>query len=167
MNAFSNCAKLEKIEIPRSVERIWGFSECFNLREIKIESGSHLMSIDGFCGCSKIERIEIRSSVEYAYGFYACQSLREVVLPTNGRLRHVFGFWNCPSLELLELPESVESILGLKSEKVIIVDRHDRWLAHNRRKIQLATSGAERSVKYTSDLDKSQFCELPVLLGGD
>ena len=103
--AFSDCSKLDAIEIPANVETIEAsaFKNCTSLATVTFESGSKLTTIGGgysqsyyygvFSDCSKLSTIKIPANVETieASAFKGCTSLATVTFENGSKLKTIGG----------------------------------------------------------------------------
>ena len=80
--AFYGCKELESVEFPDSVESIGGFvfSDCENLRKVKLPAGLTKVNSCTFKGCKSLEQIEIPDSVTMIgdWAFLNCEKLRTI-----------------------------------------------------------------------------------------
>ena len=65
-NAFQNCEKLEKINIPKSVTSIGSsaFDSCYNLKKIDLPKGIKSIEPATFCCCNSLEEVKRPDSVK-------------------------------------------------------------------------------------------------------
>lgn len=86
-DAFADCKSLTKIEFPKNIEKIKGFS-----------------------GCSALEEIVVPAKVISLGDFSDCKSLRNVII--TGPLKNIgsSAFAYCSSLERIVLPKGLEAI---------------------------------------------------------
>jgi hypothetical protein len=165
-HGFSHCSSLSRIEFPASVEIIDdAFFMCDSLTQVIFPSDSHLRTISGFSYCTSLYRIEFPASVEIIdNAFLMCVLLTEVIFPSNSHLKTIHGFFYCTSLCQIALPASVESMAAFHQcrslKKVFvqagstlkvseapegcipfIVYEDDGDLKHNRRRVNLGTTG--------------------------
>ena len=82
--AFRECPKLEYIELPNSIERIWhgAFIDCSNLKNLIIPNSVIQIYDNSFENCKALEELVIPSSVTYLGTgcFVGCYSLKKVEL---------------------------------------------------------------------------------------
>ncbi|WHE88248.1 leucine-rich repeat domain-containing protein [Lachnoanaerobaculum gingivalis] len=117
-DVFFNSLKLEKIEIPKSVEIIEreAFSGCQNLKECIFEEGSNIKIIyeEAFKECKSLKEIEIPESTKYLGGkaFEDCESLEKVVFKEGCDIKilNMGVFWGCTDLKEITLPSSLEEV---------------------------------------------------------
>lgn len=138
-NAFSNCEKIGRIEIPSGVITIndsafeyckslteivipdtvvdigrEAFSGCVELESIKIPDGVTVIKEQTFFNCDSLISINIPESVtciDYA-SFLSCDGLTEVKIPSSVTSIGPLAFSNCYSLVNIDIPNSVTSIGG-------------------------------------------------------
>lgn len=116
--AFSECSNLKSIKLPAKLTRIHGnaFNGCSSLTFLSIPSSVILNQKDEgmFYGCSKLENIEFepenKSTMLPDWCFYALKSLKKVVLPTEIQEIGAEAFAMCESLETITIPNSVTKI---------------------------------------------------------
>lgn len=103
-NAFKGCG-FEKVVIPASVKYIndGAFSYCKNLKEVVI-LGENLSRIDkyAFSNCHNLRKIKLPPSVKYImdYAFIKCINLEEVIMSINAMNTLGSGvFVDCTKLE--------------------------------------------------------------------
>ena len=115
---FLNSEKLEKIEIPKSVEIIGreAFSGCKNLKECIFEEESNIKKIyeGAFKECTSLKEIEIPESTNYLGGkaFEDCESLEKVIFKEGCDIKilNMGVFWDCTNLTEITLPSSLEEV---------------------------------------------------------
>ncbi|MDY3862215.1 MAG: leucine-rich repeat domain-containing protein [Ruminococcus sp.] len=82
--AFSDCQKLEKVELAEGVEYIdtFAFSYAFALKEIKLPSTLKTIGQYAFTACA-MEEVKIPEGVEEigAFAFYQCENLKTAYVP--------------------------------------------------------------------------------------
>ena len=80
--AFFYCKKLERIEIPEGVEKIEAeaFSNCDNLKEVKLQLALKEIQNFAFNDCESLERIEIPENIEKIEkdAFSWCYNLKKI-----------------------------------------------------------------------------------------
>nr|MDE5601829.1 leucine-rich repeat domain-containing protein [Clostridia bacterium] len=135
--AFANCERLEKIDIPSTVEKIntYAFNNsalyknagngvayagnwivgCDNTKArgtIKIEEGTVGIANYAFFKCSNITAVEIPDSVKTIgrSAFYQCESLTSVRLPSALKTIEDYTFYGCTNLSMPTLPVTLEYI---------------------------------------------------------
>ena len=113
-NAFSECYNLKFVKIPDGVISIgeYAFRDCENLTTIEL--GNTVTSIDNyaFWGCESLTSLEIPNSVLYIGGgaFERCISLKTLNLGNSVATIGSSAFWLCSSLEKIKIPKSVTSL---------------------------------------------------------
>ena len=112
--AFANCDKLTKIELPDSVTDIrwYAFAYCANLKEIHLPDSVVNIGSGAFFDCYSLEKIAIPPTVtviDYDT-FYSCTSLTEVELPSSLTDINSSAFVDCHSLKEIRLPDSLHYI---------------------------------------------------------
>lgn len=117
-DVFFNSLKLEKIEIPKSVEIIdrEAFSGCKNLKECIFEEESNIKIIyeEAFKECKSLKEIEIPESTKYLGGkaFEDCEALEKVVFKEGCDIKilHMGVFFGCTGLKEITLPSRLEEV---------------------------------------------------------
>lgn len=105
-----------------------GFSDCGNLRTVKIEYGMMSIGNQAFQSDRCLESIELPNSIVEIgeFAFSGCTSLNNILLPSKMETIKRLTFNTCRSLQSIELPEGLKRIEdwafnGCKSlEKVIL-----------------------------------------------
>lgn len=105
-SAFRNNRKIEKVILPRAIEKIgnFAFQICTNLKEIQFSEGLKVIGDSTFWGTA-IETIKFPKSLEtiYPYAFYNCKKLREVTVGENVEEIMMGCFNGCENLEYVYL----------------------------------------------------------------
>ena len=136
-NAFSYCASLPAIEIPRSVTAIGkeAFDHCTGLMQVTIGSGVQQIGNQAFSGCKSLQNITIPDNVttlgekvfldctgltEVALGsglagipaqtFNGCTALPGISLPDNITYIDYGAFRNCTAMTWVTMQDSMEEI---------------------------------------------------------
>ena len=107
-NAFHNNQFLEEITIPDSVESIenGAFSDCKNLKKIKLSKNLKKIESTTFWSCISLEEITIPDSVvQMDNCFGGCTSLAKITLPISGVYTPYMNpiFEKCPNLTTIIL----------------------------------------------------------------
>jgi len=107
--AFSQCESLISVYIPDNVRTIGSkaFWKCKKLKNVSINDGSKLLSIDG--------GVEKGSSYYESTGAFAyCSSLERIIIPSSLQVIGVGSFYECSALEEVEFKEgaSLKAIEG-------------------------------------------------------
>ena len=116
--AFLNSDRLEKIDIPKSVEMIGmeAFSGCKNLKECIFEEESNIkiIYVGAFKECTSFKEIEIPESTKYlgAQAFKDCSSLEKIVFREGCDIKelNMEAFSGCSNLREISLPSKLEEI---------------------------------------------------------
>jgi len=116
--AFLNSDRLEKIDIPKSVEMIGteAFSGCKNLKECIFEEESNIkiIYVGAFKECTSLKEIEIPESTKYlgAQAFKDCSSLEKIVFREGCDIKelNMEAFSGCSNLREISLPSKLEEI---------------------------------------------------------
>ncbi|MBQ8174711.1 MAG: leucine-rich repeat domain-containing protein [Clostridia bacterium] len=114
--AFSECKKLEAVEIPEGVTNIGNgaFADCESLISIEIPEGVTNISSSTFDGCKSLISIKIPAtvvSIDYR-AFGGCEKLSSVTFEANSQLTSIGNevFSYCTSLKSITIPAKVNSI---------------------------------------------------------
>lgn len=111
-NGFACCSKIEKIELPESLDFIgpWAFSGCSSLKEIKFPDSLTYIGTYAFSNCINLESIVIppRVTVVSECAFQNCSKLESVEI-TNGKT-YICGsaFRRNQALKTVRLPENAD-----------------------------------------------------------
>lgn len=114
--AFRENVNLTDVIIPNKVTRLQygAFLKCSNLKNVTMEEGSALQSIEpmAFYECTTLESIDLPDSIQKigARAFYYDSSLTEVILPDNLSILGEYAFGRCSSLETVVLGKGLEGI---------------------------------------------------------
>ena len=113
--AFSDCVKLESINIPEGTTSIeaGSFYQCSSLKKVKLPNTLTSISFSAFQGCTSLKSIDIPDSVTtIGYGvFYRCTSLEKVKLSNSLTIIDESVFAET-SLKEFVIPSSVTEIRG-------------------------------------------------------
>ena len=136
-NVFYNCAKLESVSMPSTLESIGSqsFAGCSRLVSVNLPDSLKSMGDGAFAGCTSLEVVRLPPSatqvcastfrrcsklrdVNFPHGlekigrwaFFGCASLCEIRLPDSLEDVDIYAFAGCSSIEQLEIPASVQSI---------------------------------------------------------
>ena len=109
-NAFAHCVKLEKVDIPRTLEMagMCAFHKCSSLQDVNIEEGSlSLIGERAFDGCVKLQTITIPSTVARikSHTFSCCDSLGVIKFQNGLKYVSDYAFYSCKNLQSVALPE--------------------------------------------------------------
>ena len=106
--AFSECASLEEIAFPDSLQDIESnsFAYCSRLADVRFPYGLKHIGHNAFSFCSSLKAVWLPDSVEEieSYAFSDCASLREARLPASDRMLGELIFNCCPELSLIVEP---------------------------------------------------------------
>lgn len=125
-HSFSECKKLEMIEIPTSlIKRIgkFAFNSCKNLKKVTFlpptnqeKSILEIIDEDAFKGCENLVEISIPSCVKSIGSscFHTCSNLKKINFANSeeSKLESIgnYSFSYCLNLESIEIPKSVTFI---------------------------------------------------------
>lgn len=132
--AFSNCEKLETINLPDSIKRIerHAFFECYSLKNLDLGLNLTKIGRNAFSGTG-LTYADIPDSVtEFEESvFSGCTSLQEVKLCKGLTGIPNWTFSDCTQLTSIELPENImyigtDSFSGAGIEKIDIPDKVTR-----------------------------------------
>lgn len=105
---------IESIYIPDSVKHIYMdcFSDCVNLKDVRLSSNLDKISGGTFSGCVSLESIDIPGSVTeiISHAFMGCSNLKSIKFHDGLTKIEVNSFSNCPALTTLEFPSSLTEI---------------------------------------------------------
>ena len=113
-NAFAGCAALTEITLPDYVSRIgaMAFMNCGSLRIVNLPVSLTVISEYMFSGCSELSILNIVgkiTSIE-SNAFAGCRKLTSINLPATLKSIGGFAFEQCGSLEEITLPDSVTEL---------------------------------------------------------
>lgn len=113
-NAFSGCADLISVKLPKSVTSIESsaFYSCANLESVTIPNGVTSIGNHAFWGCVSLQSVDIPdglTSINSAV-FADCTSLKSVVLPDSVTSIAYAAFDGCTGLTSVTLGNSLETI---------------------------------------------------------
>lgn len=102
-NAFRSCQRLEKVELPPTVQKIAGsaFADCASLRVVTLAEGLTQIDSAAFEGCTALTEIEIPATVDTIKNgaFQGCENLASVVYKNPMTMVQKNAFANCPLIE--------------------------------------------------------------------
>jgi hypothetical protein len=106
--------EITSVVITEGVETIdvCGFSECKNLKSVKLPSTIKIIGDDAFSFCEQLTSIVIPDGVETISDstFPGCKNLKSVKLPNTIKTIGRYAFDGCEQLTSIEIPEGVETI---------------------------------------------------------
>ena len=113
VEAFSQCINIQKICIPQSVRKIYGyaFAGCLSLKEVDMsytpDTGAWT-----FMGCENLKIVKLcPNTEEIGMGvFKDCKKLKEIILPPNLKEINEEAFNGCCSLHEINVPSGVTQI---------------------------------------------------------
>lgn len=111
--AFSNCYKLENINIPNGVTSIssYAFFYCEHLESISLPESIEHIGNDAFSSCSNLRSIAIPANAELEERvFLDCRGLQEVSIGNGINELPSEIFLGCSALSSITLPDSIQTI---------------------------------------------------------
>ena len=119
--AFSECKTLEKIRLPKKLNRLaeLAFYDCNNLKEVNIPSIDKLRA-QTFEDCQKLEKVTFEEGLEeIMYRCFAgCYKIKSVTFPSSLRIIGDEAFNCCDELEEINLNEGLKYIGSFAFENV-------------------------------------------------
>jgi len=110
--AFTDCEKLERIDLPQTLESIgnYAFHRCENLKRIEIPN-IKAVPCGAFEGCVSLKTVKIEEGVTKieTSAFWGCGNLSKVYLPSTLNSMGENAFNKCNSLKELSLPEDFDT----------------------------------------------------------
>ena len=114
-NAFSKCYNVEEITIPNSVEGFGknAFKNCTKLKKMELPTLWAYSISEGIYSTAAMTRIEIPGNVHYVFynAISDCSNLEEIVFK-EGVNSIDCNFSNCGLLKRIYIPKSVEELYG-------------------------------------------------------
>lgn len=109
--AFRNNTTIEKIILPKTIEKInnFAFQNCTKLKEIVFSEGLKIIGDSSFWGTS-IEKVTLPESLEtiYPYAFFNCKKLQEITIGPNVKKMTLGCFNACENLETVYITSQYE-----------------------------------------------------------
>lgn len=131
-SAFSGCAGIKSIEIPKGVTYVDdnAFSGCSALESVALSENLTYIGIEAFDRCSALKNLTFTGNKLTYIGMYAfdeCGSLETLELPEGVVTLAIGAFRNCTSLTNLSLPSTLQTIdaeafAGIKVSEIRIPD---------------------------------------------
>ena len=113
-HAFSQCRKLEAVEIPETIRfiELSAFQGCTGLKSITLPQNVTSIGKKAFHGCAFLSSINIPAGVTEINDdtFYGCISLKSITLPQNVTYIGKNAFHNCTNLTSINIPARVREI---------------------------------------------------------
>lgn len=116
-SAFYGCERLEAIELPYGVTRIWdeAFYNCRALRYVVLPNSLQGINEYAFAGCINLAEIDIPESItSMGVAVFSGCGLKDVVVPGNIVRIPLFTFSSCKQLRSVTIADGVE-VLGEKA----------------------------------------------------
>ena len=111
--AFSECTQLREIRVPSSVTTVdqGAFKNCTSLQSVTLEEGVQEIEDSVFWGCVHLKDIHLPQSL-YAIGEWAFYDagLERITIPDNVWDIGIFAFYSCKNLKQVQLPTSLSVI---------------------------------------------------------
>ena len=106
--------EITSVVIPEGVEEIddCAFSECKNLKSVKLPNTIKKIGVDAFSMCEQLTSIIIPDGVETIgdSAFFECKNLRSLELPNTFKIIGRSTFGSCEQLTSIIIPDGVETI---------------------------------------------------------
>lgn len=118
LEAFSNCAFLTSIEIPKNVTYIGDYAfERTSIAAIEIPENVTYIGYNAFADCTSLKTVKFptisNSGISFGLGtFRSCSELSEINLPEGIETISESMFSNCSKLKSIHIPASVTEIGG-------------------------------------------------------
>ena len=113
---FSNCNNIKDIKIPNTVTNIGmaAFAKCSSLVSVNIPEGVTTIEQQLFDGCSSLIKIEIPKGVTEikSYAFLECTSLETVEIPDSVETISTRVFQHCQKLKNINIPEMLYVLMN-------------------------------------------------------
>lgn len=113
--AFLNCAKLESVSLPSTLQKIENraFQDCTSLAQIVLPESLDEIGDEAFSGCSALQYVTMPHIREIGYkAFMNCTALQSIALPAPLQYIHINAFKGCTALAQIDLPDSLTHIGG-------------------------------------------------------
>ncbi len=115
---ISDCdTSVTDVVIPEKIENlpvtvVGGFSDCTEMKSLKLPDSVTEISEKAFLGCMSLESLTIPQSVKIIgqRAFWRCTSIKEIVIPEGVSAIGGHTFEWCESLKNISIPESVSAI---------------------------------------------------------
>ena len=110
---FSTSTQIEEVIISADANIPEGFfSECSNLKIVKITGQTVVIGKNAFSGCADLTEINLPNSLEVVgeNSFARCKGLKTLELPDKVRVVSDNAFAGCSNLERITLPDSLTEI---------------------------------------------------------
>ena len=112
--AFDECADLDSVTLPSSLESIgmYSFTKCTSLRTISIPNNVSSIGTYAFWGCVNIVSITLPSALKSleSHTFYECSNLKAIIIPYGVRSIGSNAFEGCRMMASISIPNSVNTI---------------------------------------------------------
>ena len=113
-NAFSDCTKITKVNIPSSVTRIgnMAFNNCDMLEEVTFAGDSCTFGTNVFYNCRLLKTISLPANTKQVTQrmFYGCSSLESFDVPSSVTTIGSEAFGKCSALTAMTIPSATVSI---------------------------------------------------------
>ncbi|GMO35661.1 MAG: hypothetical protein Ta2B_15750 [Termitinemataceae bacterium] len=121
VSGFANNADIVSIEIPDSVKRIkqqkgslytGAFSNCAALKSVSLPKDLEIIEAYSFSNCPLLEDITLEENITFigSHSFADCFSLKKITLPPKIKKISWAAFIRCKSLETIEISDGLTEI---------------------------------------------------------
>ncbi len=127
-NAFSDCHKLESVEIQGNTEIGSGaFSYCENLKEVKLANGITIIGDAAFSNCTSLKGIDLPTGIDAINDdtFSGCKCLESIIVPDGVKTIGKRAFDNCVALTNISIPNTVTSIKNTAFQRCSMLKKID------------------------------------------
>lgn len=125
LNAFSGCAELTEIVLPKNLKTIrdYCFQNCRKLTAIELPSGVTKIEQSTFSGCSELSTVNLPSALKEigSSAFMSCKKLTQIHIPASVTSLGKYAFFGC--LELVEVKFEEGCQISAISDSTFMSDR--------------------------------------------
>lgn len=112
--SFAGCSRLVSVNLPDSLKSMGegAFEDCTSLEVVRLPPSVTQVCKRTFYRCSKLRDVNFPQTLEKIgqWAFFGCASLCEIRLPDSLEDVDIYAFAGCSSIERLEIPASVQSV---------------------------------------------------------
>lgn len=134
-NAFSECDKLKKIILPKSLVGIseWALSHCDKLQSVYMYDSVQFIDKHVFYSLESLTNIRLSDNIQDIpmQAFSGCKNLTKIEIPSKVTYIGDNAFWDCP-LKYISIPDSTEElgnwIFGLSKIERIDIGKKLRYI---------------------------------------